>query len=112
MRFTLKLRLALAFVVIVGLSIMTATVGISQLGAANGRFEKTLDEPVARTILSRDMGVAMLEVARAEKNAILSTSPAERERFEGLVTQWQNSFDELHARAYAMTTEQARPKWL
>ncbi|MDX9998513.1 MAG: methyl-accepting chemotaxis protein [Phenylobacterium sp.] len=112
MRFTLKLRLALAFVVIVGLSIMTATVGISQLGAANGRFEKTLDEPVARTILSRDMGVAMLEVARAEKNAILSTNPAERERFEGLVTQWQNSFDELHARAYAMTTEQARPKWL
>lgn len=111
MRLTLKLRLTIAFVLIVVLSIITATVGIFDLGAANDRFEKTLDEPVARTIASRDMGVAMLEIARAEKNAILSTSAADRERFEGLVNKWQTTFEELHARALAMTTEVARPKW-
>jgi methyl-accepting chemotaxis protein len=111
MRMTLKLRLTLAFVVVVVLSVITAAVGVTQLGAANARFEKTLDEPVRRTILARDMGVAMLEIARAEKNAVLTDSPAERQRFEGLVKEWQTTFDKLHAEAYALTTERARPMW-
>lgn len=111
MRMTLKLRLILAFVLVVTLSTITAVVGVTQLGAANTRFNKTLDEPVTRTIRSRDMGVAMLEVARAEKNAILSTNPADQQRFEGLVGKWQAEFDKLFAETYAITTEAARPKF-
>jgi methyl-accepting chemotaxis protein len=108
---TLKVRLILAFALVVGLSTVTAVIGVAQLGAANDRFNDTIDHAVGRTILAEDMIVESLKTTRAVEGALLASDTTDRQRLAEEVTTTEAAFDDLHAKAYAMTSEEARPVW-
>jgi methyl-accepting chemotaxis protein len=81
MRFTIKTKLGLAFGLLT-LSLLGIAgysgLSLSRLDDANGGL---IDGPVQRLQLAMEVDVAELDAIRAQKNALLASSPAEAEKF-------------------------------
>ncbi|WKC22310.1 methyl-accepting chemotaxis protein [Rhizobium sp. SSA_523] len=75
MRFTIKLKLALAFGFLILLSSATVIIAISNLAALNTAVTDIVDGPSANLRISSDMSVGILNAIRDEKNAIINTNP-------------------------------------
>ena len=75
MRFTIKLKLAMAFGVTIALSMVSGAVSYEKLSALNETIEQILSGPVAQLSAGRDLKIRVLENTRAEKNMILASSP-------------------------------------
>jgi len=69
MRFTIKLKLALAFSVIILLLIGATGYGVASLAGMNSTMTDLISGPVARMHLAGDARAQLLEIVRAEKNA-------------------------------------------
>ena len=81
MRFTIKLKLTLAFGLVIALLIGAATLGVVSLGGLNSRLDALISGPVARVIDAKTVKVRFLEVVRAEKNMLLTDDPAKIQVF-------------------------------
>jgi methyl-accepting chemotaxis protein len=112
MRVTVKLKLAATFGVIVLLSLVTAVIGVSQLQRIDAALNGTLDGPVQRSLVARELGMDVLEIARGEKNLILSDTKEEQAKYDGRIDQWQGEHDKNLDRALATVTADLKPKWL
>ncbi|KQX35240.1 chemotaxis protein [Devosia sp. Root436] len=78
MRLTIKVKLAATFAVVIVLSAISMVVALQNLGSLNNSFGIAMNENVKRIQLAADLEVATLEVARDEKNLILTRDPAGR----------------------------------
>ena len=67
MRFTIKLKLALTFTVIIALAGAMAWFGVSGLGSINDTMEQMVRGPVQRSLLAADLRVQLLAIIRSEK---------------------------------------------
>ncbi|MGB3336883.1 MAG: methyl-accepting chemotaxis protein [Devosia sp.] len=76
MRLTIKVKLAATFAVVIILSAISMVVALQNLGSLNNSFGIAMNENVKRIQLVADMEAATLEVARDEKNLILTHEPA------------------------------------
>jgi methyl-accepting chemotaxis protein len=112
MRITVKLKLAMAFGVIVVLSAVTAMIGVGQLQNLNATFNSTMDGAVQRSLIARELGMDVLEIARSEKNLIILDDKAGQAKYDSRIDQWQGEYDSAMNRVLAIATEQVRPKWL
>ncbi|HWA61718.1 MAG TPA: methyl-accepting chemotaxis protein [Caulobacteraceae bacterium] len=112
MRLTVKLRLAAAFTVVVLLSVVTAVVGVTQLQGLNNIFADTLDHPVKRSGLSKDMQIDLLELVRAEKNLMLAKTSQEAATYEQRIDAAEAAYDKHIDEAISIATELVKPKWL
>src|ERR1700738_1260772 len=86
MRVTIKLKLALTFVVIIVLSGVTAWLGISNLGSINDRLKELVDGPVKRLERSQKISIELLRLVRNEKNLSMLANKDDVARFEADVT--------------------------
>src|SRR5450631_2262557 len=77
MRMTVKLKLTLAFGAVILLSAMTAGLGISNLSSLNTRLDTVLHGPAQRMVESLRLSEELVEIARAERDLILSDSKAQ-----------------------------------
>jgi methyl-accepting chemotaxis protein len=82
MRFSIKLKLGLAFGTVIVLSAATAGVGISSLASIKSMTDQLIERSVQRTILAEQLGADLLRVERAEKNLILSASKDQIESYD------------------------------
>ncbi len=71
MRFTIKLKLALAFATVLLLLAITASMGIINLASLNRSMDNLLSGPVQRRGLANGLDKNMLQIIRAEKDIIL-----------------------------------------
>ena len=78
MRLTIKVKLAATFAVVILLSAISMVVALQNLGSLNNSFATAMGEGVKRIQLAADLEKATLEVARDEKNLILTHEPAGR----------------------------------
>jgi methyl-accepting chemotaxis protein len=74
MRFSIKLKLGLAFGTVIVLSAATAAVGIGSLASIKSMTDQLIERSVQRTLLAEQLGADLLRVERAEKNLVMSTS--------------------------------------
>ncbi|KGD98278.1 methyl-accepting chemotaxis protein [Rhizobium sp. YS-1r] len=81
MRFTIKLKLGLAFGFLVSMLIGTAGYGIYSLGTANEAMTYVTEVAATRLDKIQQMNILSLNRIRAQKNMLLATSPAEIEKF-------------------------------
>ncbi|MBU1312593.1 MAG: HAMP domain-containing protein [Alphaproteobacteria bacterium] len=81
MRFTIKLKLGLAFGLIIALLVGTAFYGIASLGSLNQAITDLVAGPAKRLEYALSSNVRMLEMVRAQKNLILAQTPAEAQTF-------------------------------
>jgi len=68
MRFSVKLKLASAFGVVIVLMVAAAGIAVNGLATVDSSFEAVLGGPVKRALLAKELQVAMLEIIRLEKN--------------------------------------------
>jgi methyl-accepting chemotaxis protein len=82
MRLTIKLKLALAFGLIILMLIGATGFGISSLGSMNGSMMGLVSGPVARMKLAQDVRSELLQILRSEKNIIIETAPEKMKAYD------------------------------
>ncbi|WP_320197581.1 methyl-accepting chemotaxis protein [Agrobacterium sp. rho-13.3] len=79
MRFTIKMKLAVAFGFLIVMLAGTAGYGIYSLGLAKDAMDEVVEGTVVRLDKVHQMNALSLVTVRAQKNFILATTPAERD---------------------------------
>ena len=82
MRFTIKLKLAMAFSMTIALSAATGILAISDLSSVNVAFNDLVDGAAKRVRLSLDAKSALLGLIAQEKNMILADTDEEIQKYE------------------------------
>jgi methyl-accepting chemotaxis protein len=95
MRITIKLKLALAFSVIILLMIGATGYGVASLAGMNATMTDLINGPVARMHLAGDVRAQLLEIIRAEKNIILESNLAKMQVYDAQLTQDRQNFEAL-----------------
>ncbi|MBX5147057.1 HAMP domain-containing methyl-accepting chemotaxis protein [Rhizobium lentis] len=111
MRFTIKLKLSLAFGIMTLLLVGIAVYGSFSLGTLNEASGKMIDGPMRRLELALNANIAEVNAIRAQKNALLSTDPGAaagfyKEADENL----QAMFDAVDA-GLAIASPEGKPHW-
>ncbi|MCW1752519.1 HAMP domain-containing methyl-accepting chemotaxis protein [Rhizobium acaciae] len=111
MRFTIKLKLGLAFGIMTLLLIGIAVYGSLSLGTLNEASGKMIDGSVRRLELALTANIAEVNAIRAQKNALLSTDPAVVAGFYKEADQnLQTLLDTVDA-GLAIVLPEGRPYW-
>ena len=94
MRFTIKLKLAIAFGFLIVMLAGTAGYGIYSLGIAKDAMDEVVEGTVVRLDKVHQMDTLSLVVIRAQKNLLLASTPADR---EPLIKAGNEAREELNA---------------
>ncbi|WP_105373553.1 methyl-accepting chemotaxis protein [Neorhizobium huautlense] len=112
MKFTIKLKLGLAFAVMIVLLLATAIYGVTSLSELNNAMTQMSNGPVARLDLAQRVSVAQLQSIRQQKNLIAATTPTEidaaREKGNAARVELKTALD----KGLSIATEQGKPRWL
>ncbi|MDP1616244.1 methyl-accepting chemotaxis protein [Phenylobacterium sp.] len=111
MRFTIKMKLALAFGVMITLLAATAGYGIFSLGQLNQAITDVIAGPAKRLEASQQANVRMLEAIRAEKNLVLSTTVDEMNRYDATADEARESMAELLGEGEALASAEGKADW-
>src|SRR6266851_1891790 len=111
MRLTVKLKLGVAFGVVIILSAITAGLGISSLSSLNATMERLMQGPVQRAQLSDLLSADILRLVRAEKNLLLSDGKDEINAFEAEIGKWRQDLQGRIDKAEASASVEGKPKW-
>ncbi|MGG7577784.1 HAMP domain-containing methyl-accepting chemotaxis protein [Rhizobium sp. Nf11,1] len=111
MRFTIKLKLGLAFAVMTLLLIGIAIYGSLSLGTLDKASGNMIDGPVRRLELALNANIAEVDAIRAQKNALLSTDHETAAGFYKEADQkMQTLFDTVDA-GLAIASPEGKPHW-
>ncbi|MBY5571544.1 HAMP domain-containing protein [Rhizobium leguminosarum] len=111
MRFTIKLKLGLAFGIMTLLLIGIAVYGSLSLGTLNEASGKMIDGSVRRLELALSANIAEVDAIRYQKNALLSTDPTAAAGFYKEADQHlQTMLDTVDA-GYAIALPEGKPYW-
>ncbi len=110
MRFTIRMKLLLAFGLMITLMIGASGYGIVSLRQLNDGMTDLIDGPVARMVTADHIEVHFLELIRWEKNLVLSTTPAEAGGYDKQITQTLAALDAsiAHGEDLSLPTGKAR----
>jgi methyl-accepting chemotaxis protein len=95
MRFTIKLKLALAFGLIILMLVGATSFGIASLGTMNGTMIGLVSGPVARMKLAQDVRAEILQILRSEKNIIIETIPEKMKAYDDELTKERQVFADM-----------------
>ncbi len=95
MRFTIKLKLALAFGMIILLLVGAAGYGVYGLATMDDTLNATVNGSVARLHLADNVRAKLLTTVKDEKDLIIETDDAKMKGIDDLITQDRIDFDAL-----------------
>jgi methyl-accepting chemotaxis protein len=95
MRFTIKLKLALAFGLIILLMVGATGYGIASLGTMNSTMAALVAGPVKRMQTAEQVRTTILRVIRNEKNLILDRTAEDRKASDDKITEQSAAFEAL-----------------
>jgi methyl-accepting chemotaxis protein len=105
---TIKLKLGMAFGVIILLTMSCGVLAITRMSAMTATMDNIVNGLAARVIDAASARKALLLSIRAEKNMILVTSQTDTDRFAAEMTEQRNQARAMLQRAQATATEQGR----
>ncbi|MCQ4631799.1 methyl-accepting chemotaxis protein [Shinella sp. CPCC 100929] len=111
MRFTIKLKLFLAFGFIMAMLAGTAGYGILSLGGLNATLGDVLTGPATRLRLAQELNVLQLQQIRQQKNMLSATSNAETNKYIDVSNKARADFDAAFEQVLAKATEQGKVLW-
>ena len=109
MRFTIKLKLGLAFGAVITLMLIAAGFGINGVSSMNSNFVDLISGPVEKLQVGRDVRFYLLELLRSEKNMILADDPRMIQDYDNQVVELREKMDATLAHGYAIAGEQGKP---
>jgi methyl-accepting chemotaxis protein len=112
MRFTIKLKLALAFGAVIALLLVATVLSVINLASINRGMNNVLTGPVAKELAVRDLNVLLLSTVRAEKNLMLSSTAAENQKYNDEALHQRALFQDLLDKTEATATPAGKPAWV
>jgi methyl-accepting chemotaxis protein len=112
MRLTLKVKLSVAFAIVIVLSAITAIVGITNLATLNATLDNVVKGPVQRVIISQEMSEQLLAIVRAEKNLNLSDGKEQADSFEAELGRLRQEFVSHLDLAETTASVEGKPFWI
>ncbi|WP_438752416.1 methyl-accepting chemotaxis protein [Pararhizobium sp. O133] len=111
MRFTIKLKLAIAFGFVIALLLGTAGYGILSLGTLNDNLGQVLQGPATRLKLAQTINIEELQAIRQQKNLLAATTEKEAIEAKAKGDSARQAFEQLLAEAESKATEQGKARW-
>jgi methyl-accepting chemotaxis protein len=111
MRFTIKLKLALAFALIILLMVGATGYGIASLGAMNTTMAALVAGPVKRLQTAEEVRTTILRVIRNEKNLILNRTAEDRKASDDKITEQSTAFEALLDTGDKISSPEGRLKY-
>ncbi|MFN3718570.1 MAG: methyl-accepting chemotaxis protein [Rhizobium rhizophilum] len=111
MRFTIKLKLLLAFGFIITMLVGTAFFSVTSIADVNGHWSDTLNGPAARLSAAQDINIAQLQQVRQQKNMLSATSSVELEQYIAKSDEARAAFDDTFDVILTKATEKGMVFW-
>ena len=112
MRVTIKLKLGLAFGLVILLLIAAASLGVTSLSGLNDRLDALITGPVARVIEAKTVKVRFVEVVRSEKNMLLTDDADKIAGFASEIAANSKVLDTNVEEGLSGASAQGKPRWL
>ena len=112
MKFTIKLKLGLAFALLIILLLGTAAYAVVSLAELNNSVVAMTKGPVTRLELVQNINLAQLQSIRQQKNMVGADTPAEIQAARSKGDEARAELKEALDGALAISTEEGRPRWL
>jgi len=112
MRFTIKLKLTLAFAFLIVLLVGTAYYGVNSLGNMNNMMSDLIEGPAQRLELAQKVSIAQLQAIRQQKNLLAANSPAEAAAARQKGDEARQMLSATLEKALSIATEQGKPRWI
>jgi len=111
MRITVKLKLALAFAVVIVLSGVTAWLGVSNLAALNDTMQTVVTVDVGRMRVAQELRPDLLTVVNAQNNLLLaSTNGEQRVRNDAELAKQSEAFGQRIDKLVAMASVEGKKR--
>lgn len=111
MRFTIKMKLAVAFGFLILMLAGTAGYGIYSLGIAKNAMDDVVDGTVARLDKVHQMNALALATVRSQKNIILAASPEETQLFKAAGNESRDQLTAMLNDMAATASAETRAFW-
>lgn len=111
MRLTIKIKLAMAFGLIIALLVGTAAYGMMSLGSLNDAVSQLVAGPAKRLEYALETSVRQLEMVRAQKNLILSDNPADAAAFRRNGELARDQFIASLEKGLSIASAEGRANW-
>jgi len=111
MRMTIKLKLALTFGALILMMAFATLFGISELGALNRGQKAMVEGPVTQLQRSQGLGLALLQVIRAEKNMALADDAEELKKQNAKAEENKEKVAALLEAGLSHASAQGKAKW-
>ena len=111
MRITIKLKLGLAFGLIITLLLVATVFSVMSLGSINASMTGVLSGPVAKEQTVSELNIILLDMVRAEKNLMLSSAAADNQKYNDEALHYRAAFQDLLDKTEAVATAEGRPEW-
>jgi len=112
MRFTIKLKLALAFAAIIVLMIGATVFGITKLSKINSDQTAMIAGPATRLENAQSLSIALLQVGRAQKNMALAGGDTNERASQNMKADtYKKRFEDVLTASEAIASAQGKPKW-
>ncbi|KXG87801.1 methyl-accepting chemotaxis protein [Agrobacterium bohemicum] len=112
MRFTIKMKLAVAFGFLILMLAGTAGYGIYSLGLAKDAMDEVVDGTVVRLDKTHQINALSLSTVRSQKNLILATSPQEVQKHIAASDETRTEMNKMIADMAATASPQTRNYWI
>jgi methyl-accepting chemotaxis protein len=110
-RFTIKLKLALAFGLIILMLVGATGFGIASLGTVNSTMMGLVSGPVARMKLAQDVRGELLQIVRSEKNIIIETDPMKMKIFDDELAKARQVFADMLDQGEKISSNEGKVKY-
>ncbi|PKU24998.1 HAMP domain-containing methyl-accepting chemotaxis protein [Telmatospirillum siberiense] len=110
MRISVKLKLGLAFGVVIVLSSAGAIMGGNSLASINERLDNLVDVLAKRIEVTSGMKIDLLTMARAEKNMILDNTDAGMDRYDAEILKAREALRQKREFVVANASEEGKAK--
>lgn len=112
MRFTIKLKLALSFGIILLLLMSAAGYAVFGLATMNATITELISGPVARMRLADNISLKLLDISRAEKDIILETDQTKMQGYDNELKQDRQDFEALLNKGDQSRSTKERAKYV
>jgi methyl-accepting chemotaxis protein len=107
---TIKAKLIGGFTILIALGVLSAIIGLSALGGMNERLSHLVDIANSQVLLAEHLQQYMLELQRAEKNLILSTTDEEMATYTGQMEATERAIGESLERLKTLAAPIIKPR--
>jgi methyl-accepting chemotaxis protein len=112
MRFTIKTKLAISFLIMIALLVGSAIYSIKSLGYINDAMTAMANGPVTRLELVLRIKIEALQTVRQQKNLLLAATQADKDAARTKGDAGRDALNKALETALSIATAEGRPRWL